>query len=82
MQQQTTDWRPGVKHMSMLECARGLVKAKGVAGGLYRGFCALAWRYVEAEWIAWFGCGAARLTNHGVNIYEHAGTRLRTDCIS
>lgn len=43
-QQQMTDWRPGVKHMSMVECGRGLVAAKGVTGGLYRGFCSLVWR--------------------------------------
>lgn len=47
-QQQTTDWRPGIKHMSMVDCARGLVAAKGVANGLYRGFWSLAWRYVHA----------------------------------
>jgi hypothetical protein len=46
-QQQTTDWRPGVRHMGMVECARGLVAAKGVAGGLFRGFHALVWRCVR-----------------------------------
>lgn len=46
LQQQTADWRPGVRHMGLMECARGLVASKGVAGGLYRGFWSLVWRCV------------------------------------
>lgn len=59
-QQQCTDWRPGVRHMSMGECARGLIKAKGVAGGLYRGFWSLVWRCVL------LGCLGLRAEGWGV----------------
>ena len=47
LQQQTTDWKPGVPRVGMRECARGLVASKGVAGGLYRGFWSLVWRCVD-----------------------------------